>query len=771
MSTYIPSIFNTDDGSDLSSATEAPRHYQVGSVIYSQYLVKELLPGGTLGKTYRCRSLTTDNEVVLKSINSEGFADVKSHNLLLSEIQNWMRLPRCPNLVSIADTFYDVSTQATFFCMPYITGNPAYGLSLDEWYGRYQFTELDLFYTALCICKAFKDCLSKTGTLPVHGDIKPSNILLEDVGKRFPEHPFLSCNLRLADCGAIGYTPLYYPPAYASNGLNPDAASDVYALFTVLREMEKYTTPSYSPDCPMHGLIEMMLTYDQWKIYDLPTIYDDFLMMIMEHQYGGEVEQLLYMPPANRARDIFYRVQDIRANAQMFYKDDSGLNEIAVLREEADRNEYVINGIPLIHYIDRHYFTAAALCGDYELSECILTRYERDYMALSDSQRQQLKGCYSLSVSDEFKILHAYNLFHLGSVQDAISLYHDVALDQCICFDWVESYIELLFPLHDQEGVNEAQYLGNKLSIFLSTHEADLPKDHVAYLKCCLGTVLGYLGEYDRSLELLDECVTSYPHNLEYLFQYGYALMLSGDISRARYPLHMLYYGCCKIEARSPGESGLVTFHAQSLSYYKYWAALMLGDFPAALKYYDEYRKNSSFYSGKPTDPGNAIGGFINSSYDNYKYFLSVSDQMSNEDYLLTYKAQFKEWHDCLALPLNHNYIIMKRGEFQVFLNVHTRCCDIASAVGAWDYLIELCEDMLTLRRESSNILKYLGRAYAGKGDLTKAAQFYVEAAAMVSIEYPRYPQNGDDSRPAKEIKNELRQEMRSMGLDPNLIN
>jgi predicted nucleotidyltransferase len=183
------------------------------------------------------------------------------------------------------------------------------------------------------------------------------------------------------------------------------------------------------------------------------------------------------------------------------------------------------------------------------------------------------------------------------------------------------------------------------------------------------------------------------------------------------------------------------------------------------------YRKNSSFYSGKPTDPGNAIGGFINSSYDNYKYFLSVSNQMSNEDYLLTYKAQFKEWHDCLALPLNHNYIIMKRGEFQVFLNVHTRCCDIASAVGAWDYLIELCEDMLTLRRESSNILKYLGRAYAGKGDLTKAAQFYVEAAAMVSIEYPRYPQNGDDSRPAKEIKNELRQEMRSMGLDPNLIN
>ena len=770
MSTYIPSIFNTDNDVDLAPERETCRHYQVGSVIYSQYLVKELLPGGTMGKTYRCRSLTTDNEVVLKSINSEGFADVKSHNLLLSEIQNWMRLPRCPNLVSIADTFYDVSTQTTFFCMPYIAGNPAYGLSLNEWFGRCQFTELDLYYTALCICKAFKDCLSQIGKVPVHGDIKPSNILLEDVGARFPDHPFLSSNLRLADCGAIGYTPLYYPAEYASNGLKPDAASDVYALFTVLREMEKFTAPSYSPDCPMHGLIEMMLTYDHWKIYDLPTIYDDFLMMIMEHQYGGNVEQLLYMPPANRAKDIFYRVQDIRAGIQMFYKDNAGLEEMAVLWQEADKNKYVINGIPLAHYIDRHYFTAAALCGDCELSEKILTRYERDHMALSDSQRQQLKGCYSLSDFDEFKILHAHNLSHLGFVQEAINLYHGVALDQCICFDWVGSYVELLFPLHDQAGVNEAQFLDSKLSIFLSTHATGLPEDHVAYLKCCLGTVLGYLGEYNRSLELLDECATSYPHNLEFLFQYGYALMLSGDISRARYPLHMLYYGCCEIEARRPGESGLVTFHAQTLSYYKFWAALMLGDFPEALQGYDEYRKNSSFYSGNPTDPDNTIGGIIKSSYDNYRYYLSITNQMSNEDYFLTYQAQFKEWRDCLIQPLNHNYIIMKRGEFQVFLNIHTRCCDIASAVGAWDYLICLCEEMLTLRKESSNILKYLGRAYAGKGDLTKAVQYYAEAATMVSIEYPRYPQNGDDSRPAKDIKNELRQEMQSMGLDPNLI-
>jgi len=66
--------------------------------------------------------------------------------------------------------------------------------------------------------------------------------------------------------------------------------------------------------------------------------------------------------------------------------------------------------------------------------------------------------------------------------------------------------------------------------------------------------------------------------------------------------------------------------------------------------------------------------------------------------------------------------------------------------------------------------MKYLGRAYAIKGDTSMATSLYAQSGDLASIEYPRYPPNGEDSSPARTVKDELRAEMHALGLDETVI-
>ena len=770
MSTYIPSNIKSELLEYGNQNIGHQANYQVNSVIRDQYHVKEILTGGTLAKTFHCYDQSSGNEVVLKSIDARLFTDPEKENRFLEEIENWMKLPRCPNIVNIVGVFYDdIHTQSLFLVIPYYSGHPEHGIELKDWFKNYKFSELDIFYTALCICKAFKDCAEKLGSVPVHGDIKPSNILLEFIGNRFTNQPLLSCNIRLADCGAIGYTPAYFPQDYQNKGLPPDEATDVYALFTVLREMEDHAEPSYSLQCPMHGLIELMLSHEQWRIYDLTTVYDDFLLMILEHQYGIEPDYLLYKPLEDRATEIFYRVQNIHTQSQLVHKNESGLQEIKKLRAEAEKQHYNINGIPLTHYIDRHYYVCASLSGEYTLCEEILSRFEKDQLELAQGQKGNWGAIYSNLLSDEMRILHAHNLEKLGQLQVAISMYHDVDFEQCICFTWLGSYIEMLFPV-EPKVLKETQFLADKLSVFLLKHAEGLSHSTLTYLHCCLGILLGYLGECDLGCKLLKRCVSDYPDNLEYLYQYGFALMLNGDIYMARYPLHMLYYHCCKIENRSKSYSGYWAYPAQSISFYKLSAALMLGAFPDALKALRDYNQSQRFYEGKQSDKNGTIEDAIYSSYEYYNSFSVAISQLTIEGVFSSFLKQYEYWRNLLSDPIKRIAFIYQRGELQVFMNLHTMCCDFATALKEWDYLIELCNKMLSIRKESSNILKYLGRAYAMKGQPDMAMQFYKNAADLIPFEYPRYPANGEDSTQAQIAKEDLRKEMQMLGLDSTLI-
>lgn len=92
--------------------------FHEGSIINNQYRVEKRLTDGAIGRVYKCLDMTVNREMVLKSIDADPFLQPEKQDELIREIQNWMRLPRCSNLVNIISVFYDNAEQTLFLLCP-----------------------------------------------------------------------------------------------------------------------------------------------------------------------------------------------------------------------------------------------------------------------------------------------------------------------------------------------------------------------------------------------------------------------------------------------------------------------------------------------------------------------------------------------------------------------------------------------------------------------------------------------------------------------------
>lgn len=778
MNTYkseYSSIPAFETGSDVN-VDSSPNYYDEGDVINGQYLIEHIFTKGAIGCVYKCRDISVDRIVVLKGIRADPFIEIRKQDQLVKEIQNQTQLPQCTNLVNISNIFYDNKIQSMFFVMPFIHKNPDldYGLELDGWIKKgYRFTELDMVYTGIAICNAMKECQNQNGSLPIHGDIKPENIFLEYVGERFQDMPFLSCNIRLADCGAIGYTPgKYFPEEYRISGHAPDHASDVYALIMVLHEMEKHTAADYRKEESIIGaLYELMIKEEQWKIYNLAEVFDDFLCPGIQKRFRIESEQLLYKEVHTRPLDIFYRIVKIHSELHMVHKKDTLLDEIDSLWNEAKSHQYTLNGIPLTCYIDRHYFVCANLCANYSLEKKVLDRYEKQLLMLPAEQQKIFGYCYSSDIKDDFRIMRALILKELGMYQDAISLFHEVKLNFCNYYKWLEIYIELSEAVAIEGDNRECLYIEKNLRDYIRISDNTRTEYIIYDLKFYLGMVTGALGKTAESVSLFEEYYNRYPYDLDALYYYGYALMNDGQISKARYPLHMLYYRCQRIRERNNDMDGLQFYPAQTLALYSYMSAYMVGDFSAALREVDEFDRQFAHYNGHMNSGSDTIRESIYSSYSIYQELQELKKKRLPHEYIIQkYWALYKYWKDTLSHPYGYMAFLAMRGKLQALMDLHSLYCMLMLSAGKYDEVISSCQDMISLKKGSSVLYKYLAHAYVGKKDFAVATHYYVEAAKMLKYDYPYLFSDAMESKKASEERALMRMEMRQLGLDDTLI-
>lgn len=225
-------------------AAQAPRDVlsELPEVLGGRYKIERLLGVGGMGAVYRARDLLREQfgdpepYVAVKTL-SDDFAEYPDANALLySEFALTARLNH-PHVVRLFGFEVDVPSQRAFLTLELLKG-----LTLDQLLSErpdgLPWSELQEIAIALL------DALSYSHSLGVlHGDLKPSNVMLAEDGLRLfdyglgqPVEGLLPGLPRLCRNRFTAWTPRY-AALELLDGAALTAAADVYALACVLYEL------------------------------------------------------------------------------------------------------------------------------------------------------------------------------------------------------------------------------------------------------------------------------------------------------------------------------------------------------------------------------------------------------------------------------------------------------------------------------------------------------------------------------------------------------
>jgi serine/threonine-protein kinase Stk1 len=215
---------------------------ELPEVLGGRYKIERLLGVGGMGAVYRARDLLREQfgdpepYVALKTL-SDDFAEYPDANsLLYSEFALTARLNH-PHVVRLFGFEVDVPSQRAFLTLELLKG-----LTLDQLLSErpdgLQWSELQEIATALL------DALSYSHSLGVlHGDLKPSNVMLAEDGLRLfdyglgqPVEGLLPGLPRLCRNRFSAWTPRY-AALELLDGAPLTAAADMYAVACVLYEL------------------------------------------------------------------------------------------------------------------------------------------------------------------------------------------------------------------------------------------------------------------------------------------------------------------------------------------------------------------------------------------------------------------------------------------------------------------------------------------------------------------------------------------------------
>lgn len=220
-----------------------PTVEELGAMMPS-YQIEFLIASGGMGAVYKGRQIDLDREVAIKILPPEAGNDTESLNRFRSEARAMAKLNH-PNIVSIYD--FGVSSDQCYFVMEYVEGHNVHELIVDG-----AMTPVLAQNVLAQVCDALGYAHGKG---IIHGDIKPSNIVVDTDGvvklldfglARLMEQDQSDADAEWVPMG----TPEYAAPELYERGSVADPRTDIYALGVVFYEMLMRTVPQGSFDLP-----------------------------------------------------------------------------------------------------------------------------------------------------------------------------------------------------------------------------------------------------------------------------------------------------------------------------------------------------------------------------------------------------------------------------------------------------------------------------------------------------------------------------------------
>ncbi|WP_407294407.1 serine/threonine-protein kinase [Stutzerimonas zhaodongensis] len=217
-------------------------------VLAGRYLIERLLGVGGMGAVYRARDLLREQfgdpepYVALKTLSDEFTEYPDAHALLYTEFALTTRLSH-RHVVRLFGFDVDAMSQRAFITLELLKG-PTLDQLLSERPDGLAWDELREIALPLIEALAFSHSRGV-----IHGDIKPSNVILAEDGLRLfdfglgqPLEGVLNNLPRLSRTRFKAWTTRYAAPELL-DGAEPSEASDLYALGCLLYEMASGSHP------------------------------------------------------------------------------------------------------------------------------------------------------------------------------------------------------------------------------------------------------------------------------------------------------------------------------------------------------------------------------------------------------------------------------------------------------------------------------------------------------------------------------------------------
>lgn len=180
---------------------------------------------GGYGVVYSAYDRTLKRHVAIKRLKPKPHTTGNARETALHEAQKIAQI-RSPNVVQIFDVIPENETGGHILVLEWIRGS-----DLQKWRASVAFDEAKFFKVAISLIAGLRD-IHAAGL--VHGDIKPSNVLID--ANEIPKYTDFGLAVSMVEQGSPTYagTLLYAAPEQLRSGGKADYRTDIYSLGAVL---------------------------------------------------------------------------------------------------------------------------------------------------------------------------------------------------------------------------------------------------------------------------------------------------------------------------------------------------------------------------------------------------------------------------------------------------------------------------------------------------------------------------------------------------------
>jgi len=285
-------------------------------IVDQKYEIRDEIGSGGMARIFKVRNRSLgDTDYAMKMIRDQESANKQTIDRFLQEAKLAAKLSKHPNIVTTTDAGKDEGKP--YVVMEYIKGSDLYAVVKDR--GALS-AKVAVDYTI----QAAKGLSAAHKKNIIHRDVKPSNLMLEDIDDEAPIVKVCDLGLafqsdanegdRLTRCGEVFGTPSYMSPEQILDASTVDCRTDIFSLgYTLLHllngqsirkvESTNNSNQPYKPEIPESVPEQLKSTLAKMVSFSKEDRQESMKQVIRELEHCFDVVDFKMRCPVSRSHE------------------------------------------------------------------------------------------------------------------------------------------------------------------------------------------------------------------------------------------------------------------------------------------------------------------------------------------------------------------------------------------------------------------------------------------------------------------------------------